>query len=285
MSQNIEKILVAQPAPPIVEKSPFYELSNRLGLQVDYNPLIKVIGVTPKEFRSQRVNILDHTAVIFTSRTTIDSFFHICEDARVTVPETMKYICSTESIALYLQKYIIYRKRKISFADGSFTGLIELIVKHKAEKMLLALSEPHKPEIPEALTRLNINYTPIILAKTVTTDISAEKLKEYDMILLYSPWDVKSICEKMPIEEIPLVATFGEGTLKSAVEHNIHVRANAPTPAAPSLAKAVDLYIQNVRSGKAISDVEFVCDESKEEFLRSQQSRLSKRGRVRKSTK
>ena len=285
MSQNIEKILVAQPAPPIVEKSPFYELSNRLGLQVDYNPLIKVIGVTPKEFRSQRVNILDHTAVIFTSRTTIDSFFHICEDARVTVPETMKYICSTESIALYLQKYIIYRKRKISFADGSFTGLIELIVKHKAEKMLLALSEPHKPEIPEALTRLNINYTPIILAKTVTTDISAEKLKEYDMILLYSPWDVKSICEKMPIEEIPLVATFGEGTLKSAVEHNIHVRANAPTPAAPSLAKAVDLYIQNVRSGKAISDVEFVNDESKEEFLRSQQSRLSKRGRVRKSTK
>ena len=285
MSQNIEKILVAQPAPPIVEKSPFYELSNRLGLQVDYNPLIKVIGVTPKEFRSQRVNILDHTAVIFTSRTTIDSFFHICEDARVTVPETMKYICSTESIALYLQKYIIYRKRKISFADGSFTGLIELIVKHKAEKMLLALSEPHKPEIPEALTRLHINYTPIILAKTVTTDISAEKLKEYDMILLYSPWDVKSICEKMPIEEIPLVATFGEGTLKSAVEHNIHVRANAPTPAAPSLAKAVDIYIQNVRSGKAISDVEFVSDESKEEFLRSQQSRLSKRGRVRKSTK
>ena len=285
MSQNIEKILVAQPAPPIVEKSPFYELSNRLGLQVDYNPLIKVSGVTPKEFRSQRVNILDHTAVIFTSRTTIDSFFHICEDARVTVPETMKYICSTESIALYLQKYIIYRKRKISFADGSFTGLIELVVKHKAEKMLLALSEPHKPEIPEALTRLNINYTPIILAKTVTTDISAEKLKEYDMILLYSPWDVKSICEKMPIEEIPLVATFGEGTLKSAVEHNIHVRANAPTPAAPSLAKAVDLYIQNVRSGKAISDVEFVSDESKEEFLRSQQSRLSKRGRVRKSTK
>ena len=285
MSQNIEKILVAQPAPPIVEKSPFYELSNRLGLQVDYNPLIKVIGVTPKEFRSQRVNILDHTAVIFTSRTTIDSFVHICEDARVTVPETMKYICSTESIALYLQKYIIYRKRKISFADGSFTGLIELVVKHKAEKMLLALSEPHKPEIPEALTRLNINYTPIILAKTVTTDISAEKLKEYDMILLYSPWDVKSICEKMPIEEIPLVATFGEGTLKSAVEHNIHVRANAPTPAAPSLAKAVDLYIQNVRSGKAISDVEFVSDESKEEFLRSQQSRLSKRGRVRKSTK
>ena len=119
MSNNINKILVAQPAPPIVEKSPFFELSKRLGVEIDYNPLIKVIGVTPKEFRSQRINILDHTAVIFTSRTTIDSFFHICEDARITVPETMKYICSTESIALYLQKYIVYRKRKISFAEMS----------------------------------------------------------------------------------------------------------------------------------------------------------------------
>ena len=282
MSNTVSKILVAQPAPAIVEKSPFYELSKRLNIQVDYNPLIKVIGVTPKEFRSQRVNILDHTAVIFTSRTTIDSFFHICEDARITIPETMKYICSTESIALYLQKYIIYRKRKISFTDGSFTGLIELIVKHKSEKMLLSLSEPHKPEIPEALTRLNINYTPIILARTVATDISTEKLKEYDMILLYSPWDVKSICEKMPSEEMPTIATFGEGTLKLATENNIHVKANAPTPQAPSLAKAVDIYIQNIRSGKEVEDVVFESDETKEEFLRSQQSRLTKKTRSKK---
>ncbi len=283
MENTINKILVAQPAPTIIEKSPFYELSKRLGVNIDYNPLIKVIGVTPKEFRSQRINILDHTAVIFTSRTTIDSFFHICEDARVTVPETMKYICSTESIALYLQKYIVYRKRKISFADGSFQGLIELIVKHKEEKMLLSLSEPHKPEIPEALTRLNINYTPIILARTVATDISAESLKEYDLVLLYSPWDVKSICEKMPVEEMPAIATFGEGTLKLAVENGIRVKANAPTPVAPSLAKAVDIYIQNIRKGKTVEDVAFVGDERKEEFLRTQQSRLQKRGRSKKS--
>lgn len=282
MTNTISKILVAQPAPTIVEKSPFYELSKRLGIEVEYNPLIKVIGVTPKEFRSQRVNILDHTAVIFTSRTTIDSFFHICEDARITVPETMKYICSTESIALYLQKYIVYRKRKISFADGSFQGLIELVVKNKSEKMLLSLSEPHKPEIPEALKRLNINHTPIILARTVATDISAEKLKEYDLVLLYSPWDVKSICEKMPTEEMPAIATFGEGTLKLAVENGIHVKANAPTPIAPSLAKAVDLYIQEVRKGKSVEDVTFVSNEEKEEFLRTQQSRLAKKGRSKK---
>ena len=279
MTNTINKILVAQPAPTIVEKSPFYELSQRLGVEVEYNPLIKVIGVTPKEFRSQRVNILDHTAVIFTSRTTIDSFFHICEDARITVPESMKYICSTESIALYLQKYIVYRKRKISFADGSFQGLIELVVKHKEEKILLSLSEPHKPEIPEALKRLNINHTPIILARTVATDISAEKLKEYDLVLLYSPWDVKSICEKMSAEEMPAIATFGEGTLKLATENGIHVKANAPTPVAPSLAKAVDLYIQNVRKGNEVADVAFVNDEGKEEFLRTQQSRLAKKSR------
>ena len=260
-NSTINKILVAQPAPAIVEKSPFYELSKRLGIEIDYNPLIKVIGITPKEFRSQRINILDHTAVIFTSRTTIDSFFHICEDARITVPETMKYICSTESIALYLQKYIVYRKRKISFADGSFQGLVELVVKNKGEKFLLSLSEPHKPEIPEALTRLNINYTPIILARTVATSISADKLKEYDMILLYSPWDVKSICEKMSVEEMPTIATFGEGTLKLAVESGIHVKANAPTPVAPSLVKAVDLYIQTIREGKVVDYVAFVVDE------------------------
>jgi uroporphyrinogen-III synthase len=181
-----------------------------------------------------------------------------------------------------LQKYIVYRKRKISFADGSFQGLIELVVKNKAEKMLLSLSEPHKPEIPEALARLNINHTPIILARTVATDISAEKLKEYDMILLYSPWDVKSICEKLPVEEMPTIATFGEGTLKLAIENGIHVKANAPTPVAPSLAKAVDLYIQKVRQGKNVEDVAFVSDERKEEFLRSQQSRLAKKSRAKK---
>ena len=172
----VKKVLVSQPRPAVIEKSPFYELSTKHKVEVDYKPLIRVVGVTLKEFRAQRIEILDHTAVIFTSRTTVDSFFKICEDARITVPETMKYICSTEAIALYLQKYIVYRKRKISFADGTFTGIVEQIVKHKDEKLLLSLSEPHKPEIPEALTRLKINYTPVILARTVASEISAEEL-------------------------------------------------------------------------------------------------------------
>ncbi|MBR0393670.1 MAG: uroporphyrinogen-III synthase [Alistipes sp.] len=282
MAELIKRILVSQPKPAIIEKSPFYELAQKHKIEVDYRPLIEVKGVTPKEFRSQRVEILAHTAVIFTSRTTIDSFFRICEDARITVPETMKYICSTEAIALYLQKYIVYRKRKISFADGSFTGIVEQIVKHKDETLLLALSEPHKPEIPDALTRLKINYTPVILARTVASDIDAEELKSYDMLLLYSPWDVKTVNEKLTPEQMPRIATFGEGTLRLATEKNLTVKASAPSPVAPSLAKAVDIYITNVRSGKEVENVEFVDNAQKEEFLRTQQTKLAKKSRTRK---
>ncbi|MBQ5635223.1 MAG: uroporphyrinogen-III synthase [Alistipes sp.] len=282
MAELIKRILVSQPKPAIIEKSPFYELAQKHKIEVDYRPLIEVKGVTPKEFRSQRVEILAHTAVIFTSRTTIDSFFRICEDARITVPETMKYICSTEAIALYLQKYIVYRKRKISFADGSFTGIVEQIVKHKDETLLLALSEPHKPEIPDALTRLKINYTPVILARTVASDIDAEELKSYDMLLLYSPWDVKTVNEKLTPEQMPTIATFGEGTLRLATEKNLTVKASAPSPVAPSLAKAVDIYITNVRSGKEVENVEFVDNAQKEEFLRTQQTKLAKKSRTRK---
>ena len=272
---------MSQPRPAIIEKSPFTELATKYGVEIDYRPLIEVKGVTPKEFRSQRVDILSHTAIIFTSRSTIDSFFHICEDSRITVPESMKYICSTEAIALYLQKYIVYRKRKISFADGTFTSLVEQVVRHKDEHLLLALSEPHKPEIPEALTRLKINYTPAILARTVAADIPSEELKGYDMLLLYSPWDVKAIADKMPHEELPVIGTFGEGTLRLANESEIPVKVSAPAPGAPSMAKAVDLFIADVRNGKEVSDVEFVADAQKEEFLRTQQNKLAKKSRAR----
>lgn len=278
---EIKRILVSQPKPAIIEKSPFFELANKYELEVDYRPLIEVKGITSKEFRSQRVEILAHTAIIFTSRTTIDSFFKICEETRVNIPESMRYICSTEAIALYLQKYIVYRKRKISFADGSFTGLIEQIIKHKDEKMLLTLSEPHKPEIPEALIRLNINHTPIILARTVASDIAAEELKGYDMLLLYSPWDVKTICEKLDAADMPVISTFGEGTLRLATENKLPVKASAPAPGVPSLAKAVDNYIADILAGKQVDTVEFSENEQNEEFLRTQQTKLAKKSRAR----
>jgi len=278
---KVSKILVSQPRPAVVEKSPFYELAGKYGLEVDYYPLIKVVGVSSKEFRSQRVDILAHTAVIFTSRTTIDSFFRICEESRVTVPETMKYICTTEAIALYLQKYIVYRKRKISFADGSFNGLIELIVKHKDEKYMLALSEPHKPELPETLSRLKIAFTPAILARTVAADTDGIDIKSYDMLLIYSPWDVMAIIEKFGKESLPAIATFGQGTLRAALDAGLEVKVGAPTPEVPSLVKGVDIYCSKIAKGETVEPVTLAGDNDKEEFIRTQQSKLAKKTRSR----
>ncbi|MBP3483452.1 MAG: uroporphyrinogen-III synthase [Alistipes sp.] len=256
-------------------------MASKYGLEIDYSPLIKVVGVSSKEFRSQRVDILSHTAVIFTSRTTIDSFFRICEESRVTVPETMKYICTTESIALYLQKYIVYRKRKISFADGSFNGLIELIVKHKDEKYLLALSEPHKPELPETLSRLKISFSPAILARTVAADTEGIDMSSYDMLLLYSPWDVMAIVEKFDKKSLPAIATFGQGTLRAALEAGLEVKVGAPTPEVPSLVKGVDIYCSKIAKGETVEPVTLTEDAGKEEFIRSQQNKLAKKSRAR----
>ena len=274
-------MLISQPRPANIEKSPFYELSRKYQAEIAYKPFIRVVGVSLKEFRAQRVEILDHTAVIFTSRTTVDSFFHICEEARITVPETMKYICQTEAVALYLQKYIVYRKRKISFADGSFTSLVELIIKHKEEKFLLALSEPHKPELPETLAKLKLPVDPVILARTVASDLDDVKLSDYDVLALYSPTDIKTLVEKFGTDNLPAVAFFGEGTLRAAVEAGITVLANAPTPEAPSMAKALDIYLARVEAGEEIEPVAVTTDTRKEEFIRSQQHKLTKKSRVR----
>lgn len=276
------KIWISQPKPANSEKSPFYELSRKYDTEIVYQPFIRVVGVSLKEFRSQRIEILAHTAVIFTSRTTVDSFFHICEEARITVPETMKYICQTEAVALYLQKYIVYRKRKISFADGSFTSLIELIIKHKNERFLLALSEPHRPELPETLTKLRLSVDPVILARTEACDLHAVNLAEYELLALYSPSDVKAMIAKFGTENLPAVAVFGEGTLRAALDAGITVRANAPTPQVPSMVKAIDIYLEKRQKGEIAEPVALTVDARKEEFLRTQEHKMAKRSHARK---
>lgn len=277
----VKRVLISQPRPAVIEKSPFFELSTKYSVDVDYKPLIRVVGVSLKEFRAQRIAILDHTAVIFTSRMTVDSFFKICEEARITVPETMKYICNTEAVALYLQKYIVYRKRKISFADGSFTSLMELIIKHKSERFLLALSEPHKPELPDALEKLKMNFSPVILAKTIAADMEGLNPAEYDVMALYSPSDVKSVVENFDVKKLPVISTFGEATLRAALDAGMKVKASAPSPEAPSMAKALDIYISKVKRGETVAEVEVKVDEQKEEFIRAQQSKLMKKSRSR----
>jgi uroporphyrinogen-III synthase len=244
-------------------------------------PLIRVEGVSLKEFRAQRTEILEHSTMIFSSRTTIDSFFRICEEARITVPESMKYICNTEAVALYLQKYIVYRKRKISFADGTFNSLLELIVKHKDEKFILALTEPFKPELPDALAKLKLKVSPVVFARTVSADLKSVDPAGYDIIALYSPNDVKALIENFGVEKLPVVATFGEATLRAAKEAGLKVKASAPTPEAPSMVKALDIYCSKLAEGMEIEDAEVHEDLEKEEFIRSQQTKLQKKTRTR----
>ena len=278
---KVSKILVSQPRPAVLEKSPFFEFADRHNLVVDYKPLISVVGVSLKEFRAQRTEILDHTTMIFSSRTTIDSFFRICEEARIVVPETMKYICNTEAVALYLQKYIVYRKRKISFADGTFNSLLELIVKHKDDKFILALTEPFKPELPETLSKLKLKVDPVVFARTVSADMSEIKPDEYDIIALYSPSDVKALAENFDVDKLPVVATFGEATLRAAKEAGMKVKASAPSPEAPSMVKALDIYCNKIQEGMEVEDAEVKENLEKEEFIRAQQSKLQKKTRTR----
>jgi uroporphyrinogen-III synthase len=257
--------------------------------------------VGAKEFRGQRVEILDHSAIIFANRTTIDHFFRICEETRVDVPESMKYICQTEAIALYLQKYIVYRKRKISFADGSFTGLMDLILKHKDERFLLTLSEPHKPEIPATLEKLKVKFSRAILARTVSSDLSGLKLADFQMVVMYSPAEVKSFIEQFgggcaeeaarkagleSVDDLPRIATFGEGTTRKAIECGLKVSVMAPSPEAPSMARAIEIFLNETNAGRCVAPVAVGKDDRQarqaEEFVKAHQVKETRKSKVKK---
>lgn len=268
---KIKNILISQPAPAVIEKSPFYEIIQKYGAAIDYRPFIKVVGVSLKEFRSQRVEILDHSAVVFTNRTTVDSFFRICEEARVTVPETMKYFCNTEAIALYLQKYIVYRKRKIFFADGKFDSFMELILKHKDEKFLVSLTEPNNGEIPETMEKLKLRFSKVVLAKTVAADLEGIDPGKYDLMVFYSPSEISTLVSVFGADGIPAVATFGTSTACAAANAGLRIGTLAPSPEAPSMAKAVDIYIGKINSGQEVASVVVSGAGKAAEFLKAQE--------------
>ena len=251
---KIKNILVSQPAPAVIEKSPYNELISKYHIHAQFHPFIKVEGVSLKEFRSQRIEILDHTAVIFTSRTTIDSFFRICEEARITVPEGMKYFCNTEAVALYLQKYIVYRKRKIFFANGTFANFMELLNKHKEENFLLTVSEPHKPEMPVAMEKHHLKFDKVVFARTVSADLSGVNVNDYDMLVFYSPSEITSLINAFPeIGAKTKIATFGHNTTQAALNSGLVVSVMAPSPEAPSMTKALELYAKKVNAGEELT--------------------------------
>lgn len=242
---KIKKILVSQPKPSS-DKSPYNELAEKNNLRIDFRPFIHVEGVAAKEFRKSRVDILSHSAVIFTSRTSINNFFRICEELRINVPDSMKYFCISENTAYYLQKYIVYRKRKIFYGNGRFSDLIESILKHKEESFLIPLSDIHKEEIPRTLEKHNINFTKAILYRTVSSDLSDLKDVNYDVLVFYSPSGIKSLFQNFPEfkQQNIKIASFGPSTAKAAKDAGLRVDIQAPMPQAPSMTMALEQFIK-----------------------------------------
>ena len=241
---KIKKILVSQPAPS-TEKNPYSELSEKLGLTVDFRQFIRVEGVSAKEFRKERINLTDFGAIIFTSKTAIDNYFRLCEEMRLTVPTTMKYICISEATALYLQKYIVYRKRKISFGSGKFDDLLKLIQKNKTENFLVPLSDIHNQEIPSKLKKENISFQSAVLYKTVSADLSDLDIDQYDVLVFFSPGGITSLLENFPdfVQGEKKIGAFGNVTCAAVKESGLNLDIEAPTPKAPSMIMALEQFI------------------------------------------
>lgn len=248
---KIKTILVSQPEPKN-DKSPYSELAEKNNLRIDFRPFIKVDGISAKDFRQSRIDILAHTGVIFTSRTAIDHFFRLSEELRLSIPDTMKYFCISEATALYLQKYIVYRKRKIFYGDGKFSDLMTTIKKHKEEKFLVPLSDIHKEEIPKKLEQARIKYTKAIMYRTICADLSDLSDVNYDMLVFYSPSGIKSLLENFPDFEQnnTQIATFGPKTAKAVKDAGLKVNVKAPTKDAPSMTMAIDQFINNSQKSK-----------------------------------
>lgn len=242
---KVKSIIVSQPDPNTA-KSPYFELAEKYGLKIDFRPFIQVEGVPAKEFRNSRIYILDHTSVIFTSRTAIDHFFRISQELRLTIPDTMKYFCISEATAFYLQKYIVYRKRKIFYADGRFSDLINVMKKHRDENFLVPLSDIHKQEIPELLDAEGYKYTKAILYRTVSSDLSDMKEINYDILVFFSPSGIKSLFQNFPnfVQNDIKIACFGPTTAKAVRDAGLRLDIEAPTAQAPSMTMALEQFIK-----------------------------------------
>ncbi len=242
---KVKTILVSQP-PPTADNSPYFDLEKKYKLKIDFRQFIQIEGVEVAEVRKQKVNIPAHTAIILTSRNAVDHFFRICEEIRFNVPNEMKYFCTSEAIAYYLQKYVVYRKRKIYFGNGPFSDLIPLMKKHKDEKYLLPSSDILKPIIPNSLKENKINYSRAILYNTVSSDLSDLANVSYDVLVFFSPSGIKSLLENFPdfVQNETLLAGFGSTTHKAIEEAGLRVDIKTPTPKLPSMTMAIEDYIK-----------------------------------------
>jgi uroporphyrinogen-III synthase len=249
MALKIRKVLVSQPEPQN-PKSPYFELAKKYNLKIDFKQFIQIEGISAKDFRQQKITLTDYSAVIFTSKTGIDHYFRICEEMRITVPDNMKYFCITESVAFYLQKYIVYRKRKIFHGTAKFEDLIDIIIKHKEENFFVPLSEPHKADIPDLLVKSGIKFTIGIMYRTISCDFNSTEL-DYDILVFFSPSGIKSLKENYPSfrqGEIK-IAAFGPTTAEAVTNEGFRLDIQAPNPKAPSMTMALESFIRDFNKG------------------------------------
>ncbi|MBT3242695.1 MAG: uroporphyrinogen-III synthase [Bacteroidetes bacterium] len=249
---KIKSILISQPKPS-TEKSPYFEIEEKHKVKLYFKQFIQIEGVSTKEFRTSKVGILEHSAIIFTSRTSIDHFFHIAEQMRVQVPDDMKYFCTSESIAVYLQKYIVYRKRKIFFGQKRFIDLMDVLCKHKTEKFLIPVADIHKEEISKLLNSNKINHTKAVFYRTVSSDLADIEIDNFDVLVFYSPSGIVSLYNNFPdfAQNATKIATFGPNTAKAAKDAGLKVDLKVPSPDFPSMTMALDHFIteQGKRNG------------------------------------
>lgn len=245
MAEKVKTILITQQDPG-AEKNPYVDLAKKYKLKIDYRPFIHVEGLEALDFRQQRVDILEHTAVIFTSRNAVDHYFRLAKELRITIPETMKYFCMSEAIAYYLQKYIQFRKRKIFFGHSTFQELMEPIRKHKTEKYLLPCSDILKPSIPETLEKEKIQFSKAMMYRTVCSDLTDLADVKYDMLVFFSPSDIESLFKNFPQfkQDKTRIAAFGQTTAKAVEDAKLRIDVMAPSPKAPSMSMAIEQYIQ-----------------------------------------
>jgi uroporphyrinogen-III synthase len=245
MVLNVKKLLVSQPKPD--EKSPYFSIAEKYGFEIDFRPFIKVEPLSTKEFRQQRISILDYTAVVFTARTAIEYFFDLCKELRINIPETMKYFCTTDAIANYLQKYIIYRKRKIFFTpSGKMEDLVVLIGKHAKERYLVPVSDTHKNDLFLMLDAKKISYSKAVMFRTVSNDFGKDEVFDYDMLLFFSPQGITSLLKNFPdFQQNDIkIGCFGPATAKAVKDAGLRLDIEAPTDDAPSMPAALELYFK-----------------------------------------
>lgn len=248
---KVKTILVSQPEPKI-ENSPYFDLQEKLKVKIDFRPFIHVEGLPAKEIRQQKVDLANFSAIILTSRNSVDHFFRVADEMRYKVPDSLKYFCQSEAVAFYLQKYVVYRKRKIYVGKRNFEDLSPLIKKYKDESFLLPTTDKLKDEVPQLLNNLNINWKEAVFYKTVISDLSDLADVFYDVLVFFSPSGIESLLHNFPDfkQNKTRIAVFGNTTSKAVEEHGLRVDIMAPTPETPSMTMALEKYIEKVNKGK-----------------------------------